>query len=163
MLKLKGKYTYELFDKEGNLKDTWESYNTITNQGLQSIIDVGFLSSTQITNWYVGVYTARTGTPANLTTASIGVDITEFTNYSESTRPGYSGTRTNESLSNALSKAAFSITGSGTILGSFLIDSNAKSTTSGNVLFSLDDFPSSRTVGNGDTLNVTYQLTLASA
>ena len=58
----------------------------------------------------------------------------------------------------------FSINGTTTVGGAFLISESTKGGTTG-VLFSAADFqsPGDRAVTNGDTLNVTYQFSLDAA
>jgi hypothetical protein len=63
---------------------------------------------------------------------------------------------------NSASVAAFNINATATVGGAFLISDNTKGGTTG-TLFSAADFqsPGDRTVVSGDTLNITYTLSLA--
>src|SRR5689334_17040091 len=82
--------------------------------------------------------------------------------------PTYSGNRPAPSFSaaSAGSKStsaavAFSITGSGTVAGAFInIGGSATKDDTTATLFSAGDFAVARSVGNGDTINVTYTLSV---
>ena len=81
--------------------------------------------------------------------------------------PTYTGNRKDVTMNSASGQAsssptqAFAITSTGTVHGCFINNggSATKDNTTG-VLFSAGDFSASRAVINGDTLNVTYTLTL---
>ena len=91
---------------------------------------------------------------------------TEVTAYSQSTRPACTfGTPTTANPSvatNSASQASFSINATTTVGGAFLTSNNTKGGTTG-TLFSAADFssPGDRSVVSGDTLSVTYTLSLA--
>jgi hypothetical protein len=96
---------------------------------------------------------------------------TEITGYYSSTRPACSfatATTANPSVAtNSASVAAFSISAAATVGGAFLVSTNNKGGTTG-TLFSAADFQipagapnGDRSVSDGDTLNVTYRLSLA--
>ena len=91
---------------------------------------------------------------------------TEVVAYSQATRPACTfGTPTTANPSvatNSASPATFSINGTTTVGGAFLTSNNTKSGTTG-TLYSAADFsaPGDRSVVSGDTLTVTYTLSLA--
>ena len=162
-----GKYFFECFDKDGNLKWSAESKNLVVNVGLQYMAGTALDGATaRITSWYVGLYGAgASNTPAAGDTMSSHAGWTEVTAYSEATRPAATfaaATTANPSVvTNSASKASFSINGSTTVGGAFLTSSNTKSGTTG-TLFSASDFTGGdRSVVNGDTLQVTYTFSLA--
>ena len=155
-IKIAGTYFYECFDKDGNLKWAFKSHNSITKEGLNHVIDTIFLANPPVTQWYVGIYTAYTGNVLDLTGGDVGGNLTHFTNYTGN-RKLYQGIRTNQIISNVLSKAQFAILASGTIAGAFLANTASGTV---NTLMSVDSFTSGpKAVTNGDTLNVTYELT----
>ena len=163
----KGKFTVQCFDKDGKLKWELESKNLVVNVGLQYMAGVALTSTTQITTWYIGLYGAgASNTPAATDTASSHLGWTEVTPYSNATRPAATfaaATNANPSVvTNSASPAAFNINATQTVGGAFLISNNTKGGSTG-TLFSASDFtsPGDRSVVNGDTLNVSYSLSLA--
>jgi hypothetical protein len=83
-------------------------------------------------------------------------------------QPTYAGNRPTPSFSAAAasskatsSAVSFSMTGTGTVAGCFInIGGSATKDSTAATLFSAGDFSSSKAVVNGDTIAVTYQLTL---
>ena len=165
--KATGKFRIECLDKDGKLKWEAESKNLVVNVGLQYLAGCGLTSTAQITSWYIGLYGAgASNNPAATDTSSSHVGWTENTTYSNSTRPAATftaATNANPSVvTNTGSAASFSINGTTTIGGAFLISNSTKGGSTG-TLFSAADFssPGDRSVVSGDTLNVTYTFSLA--
>ena len=163
----KGVYTMQCFDKDGNLK--WEAQcpNLVVNGGLQDMNNKYFLGSSYTATWYIGLYgSGSTNNPAASDTMSSHAGWTEQTGYSQATRPACSfatPTTANPSVAtNSASPAVFSINATATIGGAFLTSNNTKGGSTG-TLYSASDFtsPGDRSVVSGDTLNVTYTLSLA--
>lgn len=163
----KGVYTMQCFDKDGNLK--WEAVcpNLVVNGGLQDMNNKYFLGSAYTATWYIGLYgSGSTNNPAAGDTMSSHAGWTEQTGYSQATRPACSfatPTTANPSVAtNSASPAVFSINATATIGGAFLTSNNTKGGSTG-TLYSASDFtsPGDRSVVSGDTLNVTYTLSLA--
>lgn len=161
-----GKFTFECYDKDGNLKWAEESQNKVVNVGLQYMAGTALDgTTTRITTWFVGL--KNTGTPAASDTYTSHGTWTENTTYSDAARPAavfVAPSATDPAVvTNAASKAVFNINGSTTIYGAFLSNDSTKGGTTGAyVLFSASDFTGgSRAVVNGDTLQVTYQFSLA--
>ena len=162
-----GYFTMECYDKDGNLKWKAANHNLVVNVGLQYMCSTGLTNGTQITTWYIGLYGAgASNTPAASDTMSSHAGWTEIVPYSNATRPTCTfatATTANPSVAtNSVSPASFTINATAVIGGAFLTSSNTKSGTTG-TLFSAADFqsPGDRTVASGDTLNVTYTLSLA--
>ena len=162
-----GKFKIQCFDKDGNLKWEDENHNLVVNQGLQYMCGTALTSVTQITTWYIGLYGAgASNNPAAGDTMSSHAGWTEVVPYSNANRPTCTfatATTANPSVAtNSASVAAFSINATSTVGGAFLTSNNTKSGTTG-TLFSAADFssPGDRSVASGDTLNVTYTLSLA--
>jgi hypothetical protein len=156
-------------DSEGQIKWTAETPNLVVNVGLQDMNTKYFTGSNYTATWYLGLYgAASTNNPAAGDTASSHIGWTEVTAYSQATRPqcvfGTATTADPSVISNTASPATYSITGSVTVGGAFLISNNTKGGTTG-VLFSAADFqsPGDRNVVNGDTLTVTYTFSLDAA
>lgn len=163
----KGVYHMQCFDKDGNLKWEAECPNLVVNGGLQDMNNKYFLGSAYTAAWYIGLYGAgSTNNPAATDTASSHAGWTEITPYSQSTRPACSfatPTTANPSVAtNSASPAVYSINATATVGGAFLISNSTKGGTTG-TLYSASDFttPGDRNVVSGDTLNVTYTLSLA--
>ena len=163
----KGVYKVQCHDAQGNLKWEDENHNLVVNVGLQDMNAKYFTGSAYTAAWYLGLYGAgASNTPAASDTMSSHAGWTEVTAYSQSTRPACTfGTPTTANPSvatNSASAATFSINATTTVGGAFLTSSNTKGGTTG-TLFSAADFssPGDRSVVSGDTLTVTYTLSLA--
>jgi len=162
-----GKFTFECYDKDGALKWEAEEDNLVVNVGLQYMCGTALTSVTQITSWFIGLYGAgASNAPAAGDTMSSHAGWTEEVPYSNATRPACTfatATTANPSVAtNSASVAAFTINATATVGGAFLVSNSTKSGTTG-TLFSAADFssPGDRNVVSGDTLNVTYTLSLA--
>ena len=162
-----GRFTMECVGADGKVKWTATEQNLVVNGGLQYMCGTALTSVSQITTWYLGLYGAgASNTPAATDTASSHAGWTEITPYSNSVRPTCSfatATTANPSVAtNSASAAAFNINATATVGGAFLISNNTKGGSTG-TLFSAADFqsPGDRTVVSGDTLNITYTLSLA--
>jgi hypothetical protein len=161
-----GKFTMECYDSEGKLKWSAENHNLVVNVGLQYMCGTALTSVAQITTWYIGLYGAgSTNNPAASDTMSSHAGWTEVVPYSNATRPTCTfatATTANPSVAtNSASVAVFNINATATVGGAFLTSNNTKSGTTG-TLFSAADFSGGdRSVASGDTLNVTYTLSLA--
>lgn len=154
-------YTFECYGKDGNLKWREETPNLVTNVGLNDVLDKYLKGSTYTAAFFVGL--KGTGTPLAADTMSSHANWSEITAYSEGTREALTlGTVASQSVDNSASKASFSITGTATVAGAFVTTDSTKSGTTG-TLYGVADFGASRSVENGDTLNVTVTLTAASA
>ena len=163
----KGVYHMQCFDKDGNLKWEAECPNLVVNGGLQYMNAKYFQGSSYTAAWYIGLYGAgASNNPAAGDTMSSHAGWTEVVPYSQSTRPACSfatPTTANPSVAtNSASPAVYSINATSTVGGAFLTSNSTKSGTTG-TLYSASDFttPGDRSVVSGDTLNVTYTLSLA--
>ena len=162
-----GKFLFECYDKDGNLKWAGESKNLVVNVGLQYMAGTSLDGATaRITTWYIGLWGAgASNAPAASDTMSSHAGWTEVTPYSNATRPTATfaaATTANPSVvTNTANKASFSINATATVGGAFLTSDSTKAGTSG-TLFSGSDFTGGdRSVVNGDTLQVTYQFSLS--
>jgi len=162
-----GRFKMACYDKDGALKWEAEEDNLVVNVGLQYMCGTALTSVTQVTSWFIGLYgSGATNSPAAGDTMSSHAGWTEVTAYSEATRVACTfatATTANPSVAtNSASVAAFTINGTTTVGGAFLVSNSTKGGTTG-TLFSAADFsaPGDRAVTSGDTLNVTYTLSLA--
>ena len=163
----KGVYKVQCHDAQGNLKWEVEAPNLVVNEGLQDMNAKYFTGTTYTAAWYLGLYgSGATNSPAAGNTMASHGSWTEVTDYSQATRPACTfGTPTTANPSvatNSASPASFSINATTVVGGAFLTTSNTKGGSTG-VLYSAADFsaPGDRSVVSGDTLSVTYTLSLA--
>ena len=162
-----GRFKMQCLDKDGKLRWEAEESNLVVNVGLAYMAGSALTSVTAITTWYIGLYGAgASNTPAAGDTMSSHAGWTENVGYSNATRVAVTfvtATTANPSVAtNSASPASFNINGTSTVGGAFLTSGSAKSGTAG-TLFSASDFtsPGDRSVTSGDTLNVTYTMSLA--
>jgi hypothetical protein len=163
----KGVYKVQCHDAQGNLKWEADAPNLVVNVGLQDMNSKYFTGSSYTAAWYLGLYgSGSTNNPAAGDTMSSHAGWTEVVAYSQATRPactfGTPSTANPSVATNSASPATFSINGTTTVGGAFLTSNNTKSGTTG-TLYSAADFsaPGDRAVVSGDTLSVTYTLSLA--
>ena len=163
----KGVYHMQCFDKDGNLKWEAECPNLVVNGGLQDMNNKYFLGSSYTATWYIGLYgSGASNSPSAGDTMSSHGGWTEVVPYSQATRPACTfatPTTANPSVAtNSASPAVYSINATATVGGAFLVSNNTKGGSTG-TLYSASDFtsPGDRSVVSGDTLNVTYTLSLA--
>lgn len=149
-------------DHRGIKKAEYQFRNLVVNQGKNDILNVYFADGTQTasTSWFMGliVDTGFTSIQASDTAASHG-GWTEFTNYSQSTRPlwGQAGPSTGVTTITNASPVTFDITGSGNLKGGFIITQSTKGGTSGK-LWAAALFSAQVPVNNGDQMKATYSL-----
>jgi len=153
-------YEFECYGPDGQLKWRESFKNLVTDAGLNDVLDKYFKGSTYTAAFYVGLKLTGSVIAAD-TMASHSGWAEESAAYSEATRPTLTlGTVASESVDNSASKAAFSITGTATITGAFLTDTDTKGGATG-LLYGGGEFAADKSVSNGDTLNVTLTLTSA--
>jgi len=164
-----GVFHFQCFDKDGNLKWEDSAKNLVVNTGLQDMNTKYFKGSSYTAAWYIGLVegpaSGNTYAAADTLNSHVGWD--EDTNYSGGNRAtatfGTATTADPSVINNSGSVAVFSITGTTTIAGAFLTDIQANNNNTG-ILFSVSNFTGGdRAVVSGDTLNVTYEFSLADA
>jgi hypothetical protein len=158
-----GVYHIECFDSEGNLKWSDTAPNTVTYQGKNGMLDTYFAGSAYTAAWYMSLITAGSATTAS-TYASPTVTETTSGVIANRLAVGWSASA---SGSKSATTTSFSIIGSATITGNLVVSGGSGVTTVGNtaaaggILFSSANFSGgSKTVSNGDTLNVTYSISV---
>ena len=164
-----GVFHFQCFDKDGNLKWEEDAKNIVVNTGLQDMNDKYFKGSSYSAVWYIGLVEG----PASGNTYAAGDTLgthagwNEDTNYSGGNRAtatfGTATTADPSVIDNSGAVAVFSITGTTTIAGAFLTNIQDNTDNVG-LLFSVSNFTGGdRSVISGDTLNVTYEFSLADA
>ena len=171
-----GTFIFEAYDKDGNLKWRDEAKNLTTNVGRQLMNTEFFTGSNYTAAWYIGlvnnsptpVYSV-TNTMSDINTGGVWTETTDYSGSDRATADFGTATSANPSIiANTVASggtvAVFNITGTVTIDGAFLTDTQDNGTYTG-TLFSVAAFeaPGDRSVVNGDTLNVTYQFSLTDA
>jgi hypothetical protein len=148
--------------RDGKVIHEEEQHNIWVDEGLDEVLEVITKVGTTPT-LYVGLKDDAAAPAAGHTAAQIGGTNTwdNITVYAAGVRPTYtSGTASSKSIDNVGNEASYSINGTDTVGGAFLIDDSTKAGTAG-TLFCAVDFSSARAVQSGDTLEVTYTLTSA--
>ena len=159
-LTVHGDYSVVCFDSEGNVKWSEQIKNLVVTVGKNYMLDETFAGVNYSAAWYLGLVDGASSPTYNAAdTMATHAGWTEFTTYSEATRPSPVWNAA-AAGSKATTATSFSINGSGTVAGAFMTTDNTKSGTAG-TLFSAGNFSGgSRTVASGDTLNVSYTVTL---
>lgn len=151
-----GRFDIKCYGPDGNLKWEDSNFNCVTNLGLNHMLDTQFHASTQVTTWYIIL---KDGGVTNVADTLASNSWNEVTAYASATRPAWTeGAASNKIITNAVA-VSFAMNGSVTVGGAGLVSSATKSETA-SVLFSIEEFnEGDKSVGDGDTLDVTYTLT----
>lgn len=161
---VRGKYEGEIV-RAGKIIDKWEADNVVVNEGLNSLLSIMLAGGSQLTTWYLGIFSGNYTPVATDAAATIAASSTEFSGYSGGARQTWvPGSVASQSVSNSASRATFTITAAGptSIYGAFMISNSTISGTSG-TMFSGAQFGSAKSVVSGDQLLLTYTFTAASA
>lgn len=159
---LKTHYKFECI-RNGELIWVDEFDNLVTTVGLNDSLDKHFKASAYTAAWFVGL-TDGTPTFAAGDTMASHAGWVEVPNYTEAARPALTlGTVAAGSVDNSASKATFTITGTVTVGGGFIVNAGTKYYTSGTIYGGGAFTGGDRSLVADDTLNVTVTLTAASA
>lgn len=154
----RGKFHFECFDMNGNLKFVEESKNLVTDEGLNDNLTTNFKDGTKKASWYIGLIGNNATPAANWTSSGIGSQFTEFQGYSEVGRQLWeTGSVSAKSLTNSSNVASFSINAPGTIYGAFITSLVTKGGTTG-ILWCASLLGTSRAVIANDIFRVTYTI-----
>lgn len=168
--KAEGIYTIECFDKDGNLKWRDTAKNVVTTVGKNLALDSYLAGSAYtVTGPYMGLISSTSYSA--VAAADTMSSHSGWLEAGSANAPTYTSPRKTcvwsaaSSGSKALSAAlSFSITGTGTIKGVFLVYGSGAVTTIDNTsgtLYSAGLFSGGdRAVINGDTVNVSYSTSL---
>ena len=155
-----GYYEVDCYDKDGNLKWHDDIHNLITTQGLNHMLDSTLNAATQLTTWYMIPYT--TGTIGAGSTYAVPV-VVESTNYDEAARPEWTEGAAAAGVITNGTAVVMTWNGTDTVNGIELVSFATKSDTAqaGARLFSQGAFTGgAKAMTSGDTLNITYTVTL---
>ena len=159
----KGVYITECFDAAGNLKWQDVAYNTVTYQGKNYMLDSFFQNGITTPTWYMSLIISGSATTASTYQTPI---VGEVTTGTIAARVAVSWSAS-ASGSKSATTTAFSITSSATVTGNMVVTGGSGVTTilnttaTGGILFSSAAFTGgSKNVSSGDTLNVTYSISV---
>lgn len=157
-----GTYTGKIIRK-GLIIDEFEIENLVVNQGLNYALNAALGGGSQLTSWYLGLFSGNYTVLNTDTASTIAANSTEVTAYTAGARVVWTpASASGQAISNSGSTATFTFNGSVTVYGAFLVSNNTINGTSGS-LFSGAQFGSAKSVISGDQLVLTYTYTLASA
>ena len=138
-------------------------HNIVTLQGKNKLNDIMFHGDTQITTWYVLIFSTNT-TCVNTMTYAVPV-FTESTVYDEATRPAYvEAASSSQITTNTASRAVFTMNDTATIYGCGLVgggtDPTVKANTAGGgCLYSASLFSAAKSVVATNVLSVGISIT----
>lgn len=142
---------------------------TLTTLGMNQLLDAGVHGDTAVGTWYIGLidntgYTAyaEADTAAKITETANPPTTNgwqEATEYDEANRIAWSEGAASSGVTTGAGAAVFTISGTVTIRGAFLISNNTKGGTTG-ILLGMGDFAGTKSCADDDTLAVTVTLTL---
>ena len=161
--KFKGIFDIEIKDKLGNLISKSWAENVITDEGLDSILDVYLHAATQLTTWYCVIFETNT-TPDGDTTYAVPV-FTEWEAYDEATRPEYvEAASSSQSVTNSANKAVFTANATKTLYGAALVAGGTDADTKGDAagggtMACAGLFGASQPVVDDNVVNLTYTVT----
>jgi hypothetical protein len=146
--------------RNGKELASFDSPNIVVNEGLIHTLNSVVSAQPQITNWYLGLFSANYTPVATDTAANIAANATEVNaQYSEATRPAFVALTTNAvTVENA--PVSFTFTAPVNVYGGFLVSASGKGATSGKLL-SASKFPTVRNILAGDVFQVSYKLTIS--
>jgi hypothetical protein len=140
-----------------------EMENLIVNAGLTYLEGVALLTTTQIalSSWFV-LITATAPTIAAADTMASHGGWTENQAYSQGTRPAWSGVAgAAGAATNSASPAVYTANAGSTAGGCCLVSNSTKGGTTGTLFSGVAFTGGDRTLISGDTLNVTYNQSVA--
>lgn len=161
---LGGIFTFDCYDPQGNLKWHDTGKNLVVNQGKNQMLNSFLgLSPALASAWFMSLTTA--GTIASSSTYA-SPTVTEITNSIVATRPTMAFSSASGGSISATT-TAFTIIGTATITGNLVVTATSNGSTIGNtggaggILFSSSTFTGgNKAVSNGDTLQVSYSLSV---
>jgi hypothetical protein len=131
--------------------------NGVTTAGQNYLLSVGFRDQTKLTPWYLGlVNNASFSAFAAADTASSHAGWIESTDYSEGVRQTWTPTTESGGSQAGTGSQSFSINGTVTIKGIFLISNSTKGGTTGTLYGTAALNGGNQALTNGQTLTISH-------
>lgn len=145
--------------RKGRVIELEYVHNLCPIEGRNYLLSVGANAGSQIAAWYCGLFEGNyTPVEANVMLTFPGL-ATESIAYDEATRPAWVEAAPSAGvITNAASKAVFTINAAKTFYGAFLSSSAVKAGTTGTLL-SAARFSTSKAMDSGEVLRVTGSIT----
>lgn len=176
-VQIQGTWDVQCHDKDGNLLWTDKVENAVYDEGEFAILDIAFRAGTAPANWYFGLLrNSLAAAPAETATLAAGAgNIAVPTNEAiNATEAGYARILVERSNTGwptlALSGGDYQLTSKSVVWTAsgnwptpirwLFVTTIATSQDTTGKLISLAQLSADRTLGNGDTLTVTYSLKL---
>lgn len=157
-----GRFDVSCHDSNGCLK--WETFgkNMVVNVGLQKLLDILFVGTSEVINpWHVGL-AGTAPTVASGDTMASHAGWNHFINYDEATRQEFTDVRTAQVVSNSAATASFTISTNGSVIGgAFLTSNNTKNGSAGVLLCAVAFTGGNKSADDNDTIAVTYTFSAA--
>lgn len=159
---VRGRFRWQIVDANGRVTDSGLFNNAAVTAGLNYLLEAGFRGGTQVTTWYVSLINASGYSAiAAADTMSSHAGWAEWTGYNEANRQTWSpGAASSGSVVNATVMTFTNSSGSAvSVKGMFVTSSNTKGGTTGTLwATAVDD--TARTLANGSTFQVIYEIDL---
>ncbi len=162
---VRGEFMAECWKENGDLRWREHIKNGVTNLGFNLMLDSMFRSASisPISTWYLGLIsiTSFTGLNAADTMASHTGWTEDSTHFTETARGTWTPSAASSKAITNASSVNFSINTNGTVIkGIFVTSDNTLAGTSG-TLWSTGLFTADQTLFSGDTLKITYTVSLS--
>ena len=154
-LKVGGVVSAEVW-RGDRLMDTFSSSNTVTDEGIDLIMQTFFKGHTEPQSWHLGLRSDGDQSAGDTLAAKAW---TELTGYAETQRPQWEYGSVESGALSSNTEAMFTITAPLSIRGAFLAESASKNETN-SALFMVNRFARIRILYPGDQLKLRYHLTL---
>ena len=162
-LRTAGRFFAEGIDVDGSIIWSQEFKNGTTNVGLDNVLSVYLGAGSQTLTWFMGLIdNAGFSTLAAGDTISSHAGWSESTVYSESVRQTWNPAAVSGQVISNTTSVNFSINGTVTIAGAFLVSNSTKGGSTG-ILWATGQFTSAQALISGQTLRVTYTCTASAS
>lgn len=165
-MKIGGVFDFVCYDgrlpKDHPSQPSWQddAKNVVTNAFMTAALQILFNSSTATANFYVGLM-ELTGSVTTADTLAAHAGWKRCNAYNGAQKLWQTAAASGRQITNSANKAQFVMSGSSTIWGGFIVaNSAAKNATTPTLVCVAQFSGSSRSVASGDTVEVTYQLSM---